>query len=130
MERLTWYCTAHRNPDDAFTDRRLRVCPAVQHCAKFERGSSTIVGRCSRDETAALSQLRTEWTQFGRSDQTLCIGTTTTGGFASYVELLTCLEKAHDLVTANHDPDPDPHAKSATWPTQPGRPGITVGEGH
>jgi hypothetical protein len=56
---------------------------------QFERGSSTIVGRCSRDETAALSQLRTEWTQFGRSDQTLCIGTTTTGGFASYVELLT-----------------------------------------
>jgi hypothetical protein len=73
-------------------------------------------------------KLRTEWTQFGRSDQTLCIGTTTTGGFASYVELLTCLEKAHDLVTANHDPDP--HAKSAAWPTQSGRPGITVGEGH
>jgi hypothetical protein len=79
-------------------------------------------------ETAALSQLRTEWTQFGRSDQTLCIGTTTTGGFASHVALLTCQEKAHDLVTANHDPDQ--HAKSATWPTQPGRPSITVGEGH
>jgi len=91
-----------------------------------EGGSTAVFEQCSRDETTALSQLRTEWAQFDRPDQKLCMGATTTGGFASYVELLTCLEMTRGLVTANHNPDP--RARSETRPA--GRPDITVGEGH
>ena len=95
---------------------------------QFEGGSTAVFERCSQDETTALSQLRAEWAQFGRADQKICMGETTNSGFASYVELLTCLEMARDLVTANHDPDP--RARSEIRPTEPGQPGVTVGEGH
>jgi hypothetical protein len=33
------------------------------------------------------------------------MGTTQIGGFASYVELLTCLEMARDVVRASADPE-------------------------
>lgn len=94
---------------------------------RFEGGSTAVFERCSQDETTALSQLRAEWAQFGRADQTICMGETTNSGFASYVELLTCLEMTRDLVIANHNPGPP--ARPEIRPTQPGRPGVTVGEG-
>ena len=59
---------------------------------RYEGGSTAIFERCSQDETTALAQLRTEWAQFAGSDQKTCMVTTSTGGFASYVELLICLE--------------------------------------
>ena len=96
---------------------------------RFEGGSTAIFDRCSQDETSALSQLRAEWPQFGSADQRICMGMTTTGGFASYVELLTCLEMARDAVSAQTSPD-EPRGKSGSQPTQAGRPGVTVGEAH
>jgi hypothetical protein len=72
---------------------------------RYEGGSTAIFERCSQDETTALAQLRTEWAQFADSDQKACMVTTTTGGFASYVELLTCLEMARDVVNSNNNPD-------------------------
>ena len=96
---------------------------------RYEGGSTAIFERCSHDETAALAQLRTEWAQFAGSDQKACMVTTTTGGFASYVELLTCLEMARDVVSANNNPQ-DPSTKSGSEPTRPGRTGVTVGEAH
>lgn len=97
---------------------------------RFEGGSTAIFERCSQDETTALSQLRTEWAQFARTDRKICIDATTTGGFASYVELLTCLEMAHDLVTSNANNPDAPRGRSESRPTQAGRRGATVGEGH
>jgi hypothetical protein len=94
---------------------------------RFEGGSMPPVERCWRDETIALSLLRAQWAQFGRTDQKLCMGATTTGGFASYVELLTCLEMARDLVASNNNPD-DPSTRSEIRPTQRGRP--AVGDAH
>ena len=94
---------------------------------RYEGGSTAIFERCSQDETAALAQLRAEWAQFGRADQKICMGESTTSGFASYVELLTCLEMARDVVSANHNPQ-DLHAKSGSEPTRPDRIGVTVGE--
>jgi hypothetical protein len=95
---------------------------------RFEGGSTVEYGRCAEDEGAALRDLQQAWAQFPGADKRSCSVEATTSGFASYVELLTCLEMARDLVTANHNPDP--RARSEIRPTQPGRPRVTVGEGH
>ena len=51
----------------------------------------------------------------------------TTGGIASYVELLTCLEMARDVSDAKKN---SPH-RSQTTDVMPLRAsGVTVGEGH
>ena len=86
----------------------------VKEC-RYEGGSAANVERCSQDETAALAQLRTEWAQFAGADQKTCmVTTTTTGGFASYVELLTCLEMARDVVSANANPE---NLRAKSWVT-------------
>jgi hypothetical protein len=64
---------------------------------RFESESSKAFDRCSRDEGDALRQLETEWPQFVRADRTTCEVEATVAGFASYVELLTCLEMARDI---------------------------------
>jgi hypothetical protein len=91
---------------------------------RYEGGSAANVEQCSRDETAALAQLKTEWAQFAGADQKTCMVTTTTGGFASYVELLTCLEMACDDASPNINPNA-PHAKSGSRPVNTD---VTVGE--
>jgi hypothetical protein len=95
---------------------------------RFEGGSSTIVDRCSRDETAALAQLRAEWGQFGGADQKTCRGETTIGGFESYVELLTCLEMARDAATTTNYSD-DQRAEPESRPMLAGRLDQTIGKG-
>jgi hypothetical protein len=99
----------------------------VREC-RYEGGSAANVEQCSQDETAALAQLTTEWAQFAGTDRKTCMVTTTTGGFASYVELLTCLEMARDVVSPNTNPN-DLHAKSGSRPRLAGRPRLTTGEG-
>jgi hypothetical protein len=64
---------------------------------RFESESSKAFDRCARDEGDALKQLETEWPQFVRADRTTCEVEATVAGFASYVELLTCLEMARDI---------------------------------
>ena len=100
----------------------------VREC-RYEGGSAANVERCSQDETAARAQLTTEWPQFAGTDQKTCMATTTTGGFASYVELLTCLEMARDVVSANANSE-DPRAKSGSRPTRPDQADVTIGEAH
>jgi hypothetical protein len=53
-----------------------------------------------RDEVATLGQLKTEWAQSVGAEKRSCIVTTQIGGFASYVELLTCLEMAGSVTRA------------------------------
>lgn len=98
----------------------------VREC-RFEAGSMVDFDRCSRDEAIALRQLQQTWTEFAGADKKTCVGETTIGGFASYVELLSCLEMARDVVSANANPK-DPPAKSGSRSTQPARTGATVGE--
>jgi hypothetical protein len=85
--------------------------------------------RCSQDEAAALSDLKTLWAQFNGADHKTCVASTTTGGFASYVELLTCLEMTRDAAGTNGSPT-EPRTKSTSQPTQADPPGVTVGEAH
>jgi len=100
----------------------------VREC-HFEGGSNATFDRCSQDEAAAFSELKSNWAKFGSVDQKTCMAATTNGGFVSYVELLTCLEMARDVVSANNNPQ-DPHAKSGSEPTRPDPIGVTVGEAH
>ena len=53
------------------------------------------------------------------------MATATIGGFASYVELLTCLEMAREA----NNTDKNPRDPKTTDPTQPFGPGLTVGVG-
>jgi hypothetical protein len=98
----------------------------VSEC-RFEGGSTVTFDRCLQDETAALSELKMEWAQFSGTDQKTCMAATTTGGFASYVELLTCLEMARDVASPNTNPN-DSHAGSV--PGRPDQTDVTVGEAH
>jgi hypothetical protein len=74
----------------------LQVGPS---CAAAGRGA-VVLGRnkesCLADETAALNTLKQNWYKYAASDKTLCIGMESTGGPASYVELLSCLEINRD----------------------------------
>ena len=100
----------------------------VRECG-FEGGSTADIDRCSRDEATAFGQLQQAWTKFAGADKKTCVDETTLGGFASYVELLTCLEMARDVASPNTNPE-NPPAKSGSRPKQPGRTGVTVGEAH
>jgi hypothetical protein len=71
---------------------------------RVEGGSTAIFERCLQDETVALAQLTTEWAQFAGTDQKTCMIATTIGGFASYVDLLTCLEMARDAKNTEENP--------------------------
>jgi hypothetical protein len=94
---------------------------------RFEGGSTAVFDHCSQDEAAALAELKTKWAEFGNTDQKTCMAAATIGGFASYVDLLICLELARDAVSVG-DSHANPPAKSGSAPTQPGRTGVTVGE--
>ena len=96
---------------------------------RFEGGSIGSFDRCSQDEAAALSELKTEWAKFGRVDQKTCMASTTIGGFASYVDLLTCLEMAREAASENSNSQ-DPHTNPGSGPTRAGRTGATVGVAH
>lgn len=83
----------------------LQVGPS---CEAAGRGA-VVLGRnkeaCLADENAALSTLRQNWSKYAANDKTLCIGMESTGGPASYVELLSCLEINRDArVIQNADP--------------------------
>ena len=51
---------------------------------------------CLSDETAAQDTLKQNWSKYGASDKSDCVGMVTTGGPASYVELLSCVEILRD----------------------------------
>ena len=79
---------------------------------RFESGSSNAVDRCARDEADARQQLETEWSQFVRADKSVCFGEATSGGLASYVDLLVCLEMARDARIADTDATRSPAVRS------------------
>jgi hypothetical protein len=74
----------------------LQVGPS---CEAAGRGA-VMLGRnkeaCLADETTAQDSLKQSWTKYPATDKTICTGMTTTGGPASYVELLSCLEILRD----------------------------------
>jgi hypothetical protein len=99
----------------------------VRECS-FEDGPSVDVARCSRDEAAALRQLQEAWAQYSGADRKACTAEATIGGFASYVDLLSCLEMARDAESAN-DNSRGPSANPELRPMRSAPHGVTVGVG-
>jgi hypothetical protein len=99
----------------------------VREC-NFEGGPSVDVARCSRDEAAALRQLQQAWAQYASADRKACTAEATIAGFASYVELLTCLEMARDVESADNNTR-GPGVNSKLRPVRPTPHGVTVGVG-
>jgi hypothetical protein len=91
-------------------------CEAAGHGA-------VVLGRnkeaCLADETAAQDTLRQNWAKYAANDKTQCVGMTKTGGPASYVELLSCLEIMRDArQIQNADPlESDNTTAANTTPT-------------
>ncbi len=75
----------------------LQVGPS---CEAAGRGS-VVLGRnkeaCLADETTAQQSLKKGWSTYSGVDKQQCIGMTKSGGPASYVELLSCLELRRDV---------------------------------
>jgi hypothetical protein len=94
----------------------------VSSCEAAGRGA-VVLGRnkeaCLADETAAQDTLKQNWTKYAANDKTQCVGMTKTGGPASYVELLSCLEIMRDArQIQNADPlESDPTTAANTAPT-------------
>ena len=61
---------------------------------------AVVLGRdkkaCLGDETTAQDTLKQNWSKYAAGDKSDCIGMVTTGGPASYVELLSCVEILRD----------------------------------
>jgi hypothetical protein len=74
----------------------LQVGPS---CEAAGRGA-VVLGRnkeaCLADETTAQDTLTQNWSKYSATDRTECVGMVTTGGPASYVELLSCVEILRD----------------------------------
>jgi hypothetical protein len=68
-------------------------------CEAAGRGS-VVLGRdkkaCLGDETTAQDTLKQNWSKYAATDKSECVGMVTTGGPASYVELLSCVEILRD----------------------------------
>jgi hypothetical protein len=68
-------------------------------CEAAGRGS-VVLGRdkkaCLGDETTAQDTLKQNWSKYTATDKSECVGMVTTGGPASYVELLSCVEILRD----------------------------------
>lgn len=75
---------------------KLNVAPSCEAAAR----GAIVIGRdkaaCMGDENAALDTLKQTWSKYSAADKTQCIGNVKTGGPASYVELLSCLEIMRD----------------------------------
>jgi hypothetical protein len=68
-------------------------------CEAAGRGA-IVLGRnkeaCLADETTAQDTLKQNWSKYVASDKSDCVSMVTTGGPASYVELLSCVEILRD----------------------------------
>ncbi len=82
----------------------LPVTPVADSVPKFdmmrqcrsEGGEQAAVDRCMADESDALQQVQTLWTQSAPKDKTDCTQEASGDGTGSYVELQTCLEMVRD----------------------------------
>jgi hypothetical protein len=111
-------------------DRRLKTSrggaggpPTLQvepSCEAAGQGS-VILGRnkeaCLADETTAQDTMKQNWSKYSADDKTMCVDMEKSGGAASYVELVSCLEIMRDARNIrNGDPlesDPSPVTRRA-----------------
>lgn len=75
---------------------KLDVAPSCNAAARGAISAGRDKEACLADEHTAESVLVQDWTKYNAADKTQCVGNVRTGGPASYVELLSCLEIMRD----------------------------------
>ena len=75
---------------------KLDVTTTCNAASQFAVVSGRDKEACLDDERTAESTLGQSWAKYRAVDKAQCIGTVKTGGPASYVELLSCLEVMRD----------------------------------
>jgi hypothetical protein len=97
---------------------KLDVSTSCNAAARGAISAGRDKASCLADEDAAEVTLTQNWSKYGATDKTQCIGNVKTGGPASYVELLSCLEVMRD---AKEIREADQIAPSGS-PAAPARP--------
>jgi hypothetical protein len=85
---------------------RFDVDPSCRAAATAAIGVSRSEAVCQQDERTARGKLEREWGQFAPKERTRCMTLSSLGDFASYVELLTCLEMAQSAGNPTGDDQP------------------------
>jgi hypothetical protein len=75
---------------------RLDVNPSCEAAARVAVSKGRDKDSCLADEQTARDLLTKGWASYNATHKTQCIGNVKTGGPASYVELLACLEVMRD----------------------------------
>src|SRR5216684_4683428 len=75
---------------------KLNVTPSCDAAARGAISAGRDKEACLVDERTAESVLAQNWSKYNAADKTQCVGNVKTGGPASYVELLSCLEIMRD----------------------------------
>src|SRR5258708_14758357 len=75
---------------------KLNVAPSCDAAARGAISAGRDKEACLVDERTAESVLAQNWSKYDPADKTQCVGNVKTGGPASYVELLSCLEIMRD----------------------------------
>ena len=78
----------------ADTVPKLNVEPSCRAAASAEISISANRNEnsCLKDEATAHDLLAQQWTQYKPQQRANCVSLSSTGGYPSYVEVLTCLE--------------------------------------
>jgi hypothetical protein len=75
---------------------KLDITPSCNAAARGAVSAGRDREACLSDERTAQDSLIQNWSKYNAADKTQCIGNVRTGGPASYVELLSCLEIMRD----------------------------------
>jgi hypothetical protein len=75
---------------------KLDVTATCNAAAQFALAGGRDREGCLGDEHEAESTIGQNWSKYSAANKTQCVGTVKTGGPASYVELLSCLEIMRD----------------------------------
>lgn len=75
---------------------KFNVTPSCKAAARGAVSSGRDTEACLADEHTAEGVLSQNWSKYNAADKTQCVGNVRTGGPASYVELLSCLEIMRD----------------------------------
>jgi hypothetical protein len=73
---------------------QLNVAPGCRAASSVAIGERRDTNACLHDEQQARDKLKGQWGTFKEDERARCLRLTQTGGPASYVELLTCLQMA------------------------------------
>ena len=89
---------------------KFDLAPTCNAAVRFAIVAGRDKEACLDDEHTAESTLAQNWSKYNATDKTQCIGNVKTGGPASYVELLSCIEVLRDAKQLGEE---DPLMRSA-----------------